>query len=138
MSRRTDFVSLITHPTPRAAPRAACDHGVPAGWQVESTHRTSEGTVAYARCPCGALLVLLNGQPQAVGHPRPRAATPPVPGERPLGRGRLGLWLWDRGGALWRGKGKEGSRCSSPRRPEALEKRGTRGPDLTSGPALAG
>jgi hypothetical protein len=106
MSRRTDLVSLITHATPRAAPRAACDHGAPAGWQLESTHRTSEGTVAYARCPCGALLVLLDGQPLAAAGP-PRAATPPAPGERPLDRGRLGLWLWDRGRALWKGKGRQ-------------------------------
>lgn len=90
-----------TPATPRPAPRAACDHGAPAGWQLQSTHRTSEGTVAYARCPCGALLVLLDGQPlAAVGHPRPRAATPPVPGERPLGRRRGRLWLWDHGQAL--------------------------------------
>jgi hypothetical protein len=110
MSRRTDLVSLITRATPRAAPCAACDHGAPAGWQLQSTHRTSEGTVAYARCPCGALLVLLDGQPlAAVGHARPRTSTPPVPGERPLGRGRgrLGLWLWDRGRALWKGKGRQ-------------------------------
>jgi hypothetical protein len=46
-------------------------------------------------CPCGAVLVLLDGQPlAAVDHPRPRAATPPVPGEHPLGRGRGWLWLW--------------------------------------------
>lgn len=91
------FVPLLTVPraTPRPAPRAACDHGAPAGWQIQSMHRTSEGTVAYARCPCGAVLVLLDGQPlAAVDHPRPRAATPPVPGEHPLGRGRGWLWLW--------------------------------------------
>jgi hypothetical protein len=74
-----DFVPVCTVPRalPRPAPRAACDHGAPAGWQLQSTHRTSEGTVAYARCRCGASLVLLEGQPLA-GHPRPRAATPPV------------------------------------------------------------
>jgi hypothetical protein len=105
-------VPLFTPATPRPAPRAACDHGSPAGWQLQSTHRTSEGTVAYARCPCGASLVLLDGQPlAAVGHPRPRAATPPVPGERPLGRGR-GRWrLWDRGQGLWKWKGRQRQRA---------------------------
>ena len=102
------FVPLFTRATLRPAPRAACDHGAPASWQLQSTHRTSEGTVAYARCPCGALLVLLDGQPLAtVGHPRPRAATPPVPGERPLGRGRGRLWLWAHGQALWKWKGRQ-------------------------------
>jgi hypothetical protein len=61
MSRRTGLSRDAI-----AAPRAACDHGAAAGWQLQSTHRTSEGTVAYARCPCGALLVLLDGQPLAV------------------------------------------------------------------------
>jgi hypothetical protein len=37
----------------RPAPRAACDHGAPAGWRLQSEHETSAGTVAYARCPCG-------------------------------------------------------------------------------------
>jgi hypothetical protein len=87
--------------------RAACDHGAPAGWQLQSTHRTSAGTVAYARCPCGAWLVLLDGRPLAAAHPRPRAATPPVPAERPRGRGRLWLWLWDRGQALWKCKWRQ-------------------------------
>jgi hypothetical protein len=87
--------------------RAACDHGAPAGSQLQSTHRTSAGTVAYARCPCGALLVLLGGQPLAAVRPRPRAATPPVPGERPRGRGRLQLWLWDHGQALWKWKWRQ-------------------------------
>ena len=68
--------------TPRPAPRASCDHGAPAGWQLRSTHRTSEGTVAYARCACGAWLVLLDRLPlAAAGQLRPRTATPPVAGE---------------------------------------------------------
>lgn len=93
------FVPLFT------VPCAACDHGATAGWQLQSTHRTSAGTVAYARCPCGAWLMLLDGQLLAAAHPQPRAATPPVPGERPRGRGRgrsrSWLWLWDHGQALW-------------------------------------
>jgi hypothetical protein len=54
--------------------------------RVRSTHRTSAGAVGYARCPCGEWLVLLDGRPLATAHSRPRAATPPVPGERPHGR----------------------------------------------------
>jgi hypothetical protein len=68
--------------TPPPTPRAACDHGAPAVRQPLSTHRTSTGTVAYARCRCGTWLVLLDGRPLAAVHPRPRAATPPAPGER--------------------------------------------------------
>jgi hypothetical protein len=57
--------------TPRRAARASCDHGAPGDWPLHSTHPTSEGTVAYARCACGAWLVLLDGQPlAAAGHPR--------------------------------------------------------------------
>ena len=60
--------------TPGPAQCGSCDHGAPAGWQLGSTHRTSEGTVAYARCACGAWLVLLDGQPlAAAGDPGPRA-----------------------------------------------------------------
>lgn len=80
--------------TPPPTPRAACDHGAPAALQLRSTHRTSAGAVAYARCPCGAWLVLLDGRLLAAAHPAPRAATPPVPGERPRGRGRRQSWLW--------------------------------------------
>ncbi len=55
----------------RLVPHPACDHAAPAGWQLRSTHQTSAGTVAYARCVCGAWLVLLDGRPLgAVGHPR--------------------------------------------------------------------
>jgi hypothetical protein len=57
--------------TPRPAPRACCDHGAPGDRRLHSTHSTSEGTVAYARCACGAWLVLLDGQPlAAAGRPR--------------------------------------------------------------------
>jgi hypothetical protein len=47
---------------PRPVPRVACDHRAPAGWRLRSTHQTSAGTVAYARCTCGTWLVLLDGQ----------------------------------------------------------------------------
>jgi hypothetical protein len=77
--RRSPGPLLVDTATP-----AACDHGA-ARWQPQSTHRTSAGTVAYARCRCGAWLVLLDGQPLAAARPRPRAATPPAPGERPRG-----------------------------------------------------
>jgi hypothetical protein len=90
-----------------SSPRAACDHGAPAGWQLQSTHQTSEGAVAYARCPCGAWLVLLGGQPVAAAHPRPCAATTPVPGERRRSRDRGRLWLWDHGQAVWRWKWRQ-------------------------------
>jgi hypothetical protein len=50
---------------PWPVPRVACDHRAPAGWRLRSTHRTSAGTVAYARCACGAWLALLDGQPLA-------------------------------------------------------------------------
>ena len=74
----------------RIIPRlTACGRCAWAVRQVRSTHRTSAGAVGYARCPCGAWLVLLDGRPLATAHPRPRAATPPVPGERPHGRRRL-------------------------------------------------
>jgi hypothetical protein len=43
----------------------ACDHDALAGREIQSTHTTSEGTVAYARCSCGAWLVLLDGEPLA-------------------------------------------------------------------------
>ena len=45
---------------------AACDHSRHAGWQLQSTHETSGGAVGYARCFCGAWLVLLNGELLAV------------------------------------------------------------------------
>jgi len=51
--------------TPWPVPRVACDHRAPGGWRLRSTHQTSAGTVAYARCACGAWLVLLDGQPLA-------------------------------------------------------------------------
>ncbi len=54
----------------------ACDQCARAVWQLRSTHRTSAGAVGYARCPCGAWLVLLDGRPLATARPRPRAATP--------------------------------------------------------------
>lgn len=90
---------------------AACDHGAAAGWQPQSTHRTSTGTVTYARCRCGAWLVLLDGQPLAAAHPRPRAATPPTPGEHPHGRGRL----WDHGQGLWKKRTWRQRRRADPR-----------------------
>jgi hypothetical protein len=55
---------------PSTIPSAACDHGAAADWQPHSTHRTSAGTVAYARCRCGAWMVLLDGRPLAATHPR--------------------------------------------------------------------
>jgi hypothetical protein len=56
---------------------SGCDHRVPADWRLQSTHTTSLGTVAYSRCPCGAWLVLLDGQRQAAtSQPRQRAASP--------------------------------------------------------------
>lgn len=55
-----------------AIPRlTACDRCARAEWQVRSTHRTSAGAVGYARCPCGAWLVLLEGRPLAAAHPGP-------------------------------------------------------------------
>jgi hypothetical protein len=95
----------------------ACDQCARAVWQVRSTHRTSVGEVGYARCPCGEWLVLLEGRPLATAHPRPRAATPPVPGERPHGRRRLRLW--DLGQALrgtWRRRQKHGRTAVRGRR----------------------
>jgi hypothetical protein len=53
----------------------ACDQCARAVWQVRSTHRTSAGAVGYARCPCGAWLVLLDGRPLATARPRSRAPT---------------------------------------------------------------
>jgi hypothetical protein len=97
----------------------ACDQCARAVWQVRSTHRTSVGEVGYARCPCGEWLVLLEGRPLATAHPRPRAATPPVPGERPHGRRRLWLRLWDHGQALrgtWRRRQKHGRTAVRGRR----------------------
>jgi hypothetical protein len=98
----------------------ACDPRARAVWQVRSTHRTSAGAVGYARCPCGAWLVLLEGRPLATAHSRPRVATPLVPGERPHGRRRLWLRLWDHGRALrgmWRrrlvGRGGSGVEAAS-------------------------
>jgi choline dehydrogenase-like flavoprotein len=93
----------------------SCDQCARAVWQVRSTHRTSAGEVGYAHCPCGAWLVLLDGRPLATARPRPRAATPPVPGERPHGRRRLWLRLWDHGRALrgtWR---RQQKRADPPR-----------------------
>ena len=87
----------------------ACDQCARAEWQVCSTHRTAAGVVGYACCPCGAWLVLLDGRPLATAHPRPRAATPPVPDERLHGRRRLWSRLWDHGQALrgtWRRRQK--------------------------------
>jgi len=97
MTDHTEFVDTDAAPgsiplafDDGAIPRlAACDQCARAVWQVRSTHRTSAGAVGYARCPCGAWLVLLNGRPLATAHLRPRAATPPVPGERQPGRHRL-------------------------------------------------
>jgi hypothetical protein len=88
---------------------AACDHGAPGGWQLESVHRTSAGTVAYARCPCGAWLVLLDDQLLAAGRHRPRAATPPVPGERAGGHDRSWLRLWRHGreSGKWTRRGRQ-------------------------------
>jgi hypothetical protein len=51
-----------------------CDHEAPSERRIESTHRTSQGTVAYARCACGAWLVLLDDQLRAATDP---AATDP-------------------------------------------------------------
>jgi hypothetical protein len=50
---------------PWPVPRVACDHRTPVGRRLRSTHQTSAGTVAYARCACGTWLVLLDGQPLA-------------------------------------------------------------------------
>jgi hypothetical protein len=137
--------------TPPPTPRAACDHGAPAVLQLQSTHRTSAGAVAYARCPCGAWLVLLDGQLLAAAHPGPRAATPPVLGERLRGRGRrqlwLWLWLWDHGQALrkwtWHQRRRERVGCINQKcysQPWTLIGQITRGrlvartaPGLTSG-----
>jgi hypothetical protein len=41
---------------------AGSDHSRHGDWQHRSTHRTSAGAVSYARCACGAWLVLLDGQ----------------------------------------------------------------------------
>jgi hypothetical protein len=71
MSRRT---GTLSGPAPQTVPRFACDHGAPDVWQLQSTHRTSAGAVAYARCPCGASLVLLDGRPLAAVDLRLRAA----------------------------------------------------------------
>jgi hypothetical protein len=119
MSRRTGLLSgtiqvalahfliaLCTVPpaVPRLAPRPACDHGAPAGWQLRSTHETSAGAVAYARCDCGAWLVLLDGRPLgAAGHPRPRplGRAPSTGGAAARAGGRGRLWSWDRWRALW-------------------------------------
>jgi hypothetical protein len=54
-----------------------CDHDVPADWRLQSEHTTSVGTVEYARCACGAWLILLDGERLAtVDQPRPRARRP--------------------------------------------------------------
>jgi hypothetical protein len=44
------------------SPRSACDHSDRARWQQLSTHETSGGAVGYARCSCGAWLLLLDGE----------------------------------------------------------------------------
>jgi hypothetical protein len=55
---------------------SSCDHRVPADWQLQSAHTTSLGTVAYPPFPCGAWLVLLDGQRQATtGQPRQRTVS---------------------------------------------------------------
>jgi hypothetical protein len=46
----------------RQCRHVACDHSEGARWQLQSTHETSGGAVGYARCVCGAWLVLLNGE----------------------------------------------------------------------------
>lgn len=77
--------------------------------QVRSMHRTSAGAVGYARCLCGAWLVLLDGRPLATAHSRPRAVALTVPDERPHHRHRLWSRLWDHGRALrgtWRRRQK--------------------------------
>jgi hypothetical protein len=56
-----------------------CDHIGSSGRALLSRHQTSEGTVSYLRCACGAWLVLLEDQP---GHRRP--LTPQVDGRRPI------------------------------------------------------
>jgi hypothetical protein len=63
-----------TDPAPGIPRLTACGRCARAVWQVRSTHRTSAGDVGYARCPCGAWLVLLDGRPLATADPRPRAA----------------------------------------------------------------
>lgn len=97
--RGTIEVALVDVLIPRftvvpAAPPTTCEHGAPAGWQIRSTHQTSAGTIAYARCVCGAWLVLLDGQPLAhAGHPRPQPPRrSPTTGEM-AARGRR--WLWE-------------------------------------------
>jgi hypothetical protein len=67
---------------------STCDHAAPTHRQIESTHRTSEGTLAYARCACGAWLVLLDDQPLAATDPRRGAGSTAMP--RSLGRGPTG------------------------------------------------
>jgi hypothetical protein len=68
--RRSPGPLLVDTATP-----AACDHGA-ARWQPQSTHRTSVGTVAYARCRCGAWLVLLDGQLLAAARPATNSNPP--------------------------------------------------------------
>ncbi len=57
MSRRVVPPALL-----RLSTGPLCDHGAPADWQLQSTHQTSAGTIAYARCVCGTWLVLLDGR----------------------------------------------------------------------------
>ncbi|MHA6623189.1 hypothetical protein [Pseudonocardia sp. DLS-67] len=57
--------STVLPAAPWPVPRVACDHRTPWGRRLRSTHQTSAGTVAYARCACGTWLVSLDGQPLA-------------------------------------------------------------------------
>ena len=68
----------------RQCRHAACDHARRAGWELQSIHETSGGAVGYARCFCGAWLVLLNGELLAAPTRGPSHAPSPrtSPGER--------------------------------------------------------
>jgi hypothetical protein len=73
MSTETRFAREVVAWRPEISV-ASCDHRVPDDGQFQSTHSTSLGTVAYSRCPCGAWLVLLDGQRKATtDQPRQRA-----------------------------------------------------------------
>ncbi len=57
----------------RQCRHTTCDHSERTRLQPQSTHETSGGTVCYARCFCGAWLVLLNRELLAAGTNRERA-----------------------------------------------------------------
>jgi chorismate-pyruvate lyase len=100
---------------------SVCDHRVPAGFQLHSTHTTSLGTVAYSRCRCGAWLVLLDGQRLATsGHPASALPAKRGLGDRPSGRGRRVVRLRSHAHALVKtGKGDADDQGSRPDRGQA-------------------